>query len=59
MMNKVRKGPKAALGTGLRVVFLVLMALFAAVPLLQVLLNSFLWVCQRSGCLIIMGKPGI
>ena len=41
MMNKVRKGPKAALGTGLRVVFLVLMALFAAVPLLQVLLNSF------------------
>ena len=42
MMNKVRKGPKAALGTGLRVVFLVLMALFAAVPLLQVLLNSFL-----------------
>lgn len=41
MTNKVRKGPKAALGTGLRVVFLVLMALFAAVPLLQVLLNSF------------------
>ena len=41
MMNKVRKGPKAALGTGLRVVFLVLMALFAAVPLLQDLLNSF------------------
>ena len=41
MNNKIKKGPKAIVFAVIRNVFLVLMALFAAVPLLQVLLNSF------------------
>lgn len=41
MNNKIRRGPKAVAFAVIRNVFLVLMALFAAVPLLQVLLNSF------------------
>ncbi len=41
MTNKIRKGPKAIAFAVIRNVFLVFMALFAAVPLIQVLLNSF------------------
>lgn len=41
MNNKIKKGPKAIVFAVIRNVFLALMALFAAVPLLQVLLNSF------------------
>lgn len=41
MNNKIKRGPKAVAFAVIRNVFLVLMALFAAVPLLQVLLNSF------------------
>ena len=41
MTNKIRKGPKDIAFAVIRNVFLVFMALFAAVPLIQVLLNSF------------------
>lgn len=41
MNNKIKRGPKAVAFAVIRNVFLVLVALFAAVPLLQVLLNSF------------------
>lgn len=41
MNNKIKKGPKAIALAIIRNIFLVFMALFAAVPLLQVLINSF------------------
>lgn len=41
MIHKTKKGTRAGASKGIAAVFLVFMALFAAVPLVQVLLNSF------------------
>lgn len=41
MKHKAKKGPKAGVLSAVRMVFLTAMAFFAAIPLIQVLLNAF------------------